>query len=364
MIRTAVLLLFLTVGTNADVQPESVGETLLTEPQDSWFIAKGTLGPGYIFDGRDGTMKGLLSLSPWTPSVVRHPDRAELYAAEVHYSRTYRGERTDIVSVIDHATLTPVAEIPIPNKIASLTFPRYLSLLSDRRLLTVFNMTPAQSVSIVDTQSRSFLTELSTPGCALTMPVENRGFLMLCGDGTLQLVRLDSNGQEVSRVRSGAFFSVENDPVFDQPVSLGDSWQFISFEGLVYEASVDGDIISVTEPWSVMSDEDVGWRVGGRQIIAVSEMHDLLTVMVHQGGIDTHEDPGTEFWVFDRSSKRRIARVQVEAPINSMLVTAGDTPLLIASRALEPVVDVYDIITTKKQRSINAGEVVGLLLPY
>jgi len=230
MIRTAVLLLFLTVGTNADVQPESVGETLLTEPQDSWFIAKGTLGPGYIFDGRDGTMKGLLSLSPWTPSVVRHPGRAELYAAEVHYSRTYRGERTDIVSVIDHATLTPVAEIPIPNKIASLTFPRYLSLLSDRRLLTVFNMTPAQSVSIVDTQSRSFLTELSTPGCALTMPVENRGFLMLCGDGTLQLVRLDSKGQEVSRVRSGAFFSVENDPVFDQPVSLGDSWQFISFE--------------------------------------------------------------------------------------------------------------------------------------
>ena len=108
MIRTAVLLLFLTVGTNADVQPESVGETLLTAPQDSWFIAKGTLGPGYIFDGRDGTMKGLLSLSPWTPSVVRHPDRAELYAAEVHYSRTYRGERTDIVSVIDHATLTPV----------------------------------------------------------------------------------------------------------------------------------------------------------------------------------------------------------------------------------------------------------------
>lgn len=187
---------------------------------------------------------------------------------------------------------------------------------------------------------------------------------MLCGDGTLQLVRLDSKGHEVSRVRSNAFFSVEDDPVFDQPISFGDSWQFISFEGLVYEASVDGDIISVTEPWSVMSDEDVGWRVGGRQIIAVNEAHDLLAVMVHQGGIDTHEDPGTESWIFDRSSKRRIARVQVDAPINSMLVTAGDNPLLIASRALEPVVDVYDIITTKKQRSINAGEVVGLLLPY
>jgi methylamine dehydrogenase heavy chain len=364
MIRTAACFFLLTVGANADVQPETVGETLLTDPQDTWFIAKGALGPGYIFDSQDGTMKGLLSLSAWTPSVVRHPERAELYGAEVHYSRTYRGKRTDIVSVIDHATLTPVAEIPIPNKVASLTFPRYLSLLSDRRLLTVFNMTPAQSVSIVDTQSRQFVTELSTPGCALTMPVENRGFLMLCGDGTLQLLRLDSDGQEVSRVRSDVFFSVEDDPVFDQPVSFGDSWQFISFEGLVYEASVEGEVIRVTEPWSVMSDEDAGWRVGGRQIIAVNEALNLMAVIVHQGGIDTHEDPGTQFWIFDRSSKRRIARVQVDAPINSILITAGDSPILVASRALEPVVDIYDIITTKKQRSINAGQVVGLLLPY
>ena len=91
-------------------------------------------------------------------------------------------------------------------------------------------MTPAQSVSIVDVRDRRFVAELSTPGCALIMPVEDRGFLMMCGDGTLQLVRLDRNGEESERVRGDVFFSVEEDPVFDKPVRTDAGWKIAEMQ--------------------------------------------------------------------------------------------------------------------------------------
>ena len=361
--RAACLLLFGSVAFGA-VEPETIGKETLGDAKPSWFIAKGTMGSGYVFDAVDGEMVGLLSLSPWTPSVLRHPTRDELYGAEVHYSRRYGGERSDIVSVIDHATLSPVHEIDIPDKVASLAFPQYLSLMSDERHLTVFNMTPAASVSVVDVRDREFIGEISTPGCALQMAVEDRGFLMLCGDGTLQLIRLDRDGKETARVRSDVFFSVEDDPVYDQPVAVGNAWQLISFEGKVFEVTVDGDDIRVSDPWSILTDEDEGWRVGGGQVMAVHADMNLLFVLMHEGGKDTHEHPGKHVWVFDRTAQRRIAKIEVEQPVRSIMVTNTDDPSLIVARATEPVVEVYDVRTTKKQHTINAGQVVGVLLPY
>ena len=64
-------------------------------------------------------MIGTLSLTPWTPTVRRHPERGEIYAAETHYSRRHDGERTDVLRIYAHETLAPVGEIPIPNKIAA-----------------------------------------------------------------------------------------------------------------------------------------------------------------------------------------------------------------------------------------------------
>ncbi|HAE19790.1 MAG TPA: hypothetical protein DCG41_11280, partial [Verrucomicrobiales bacterium] len=153
---TAFLFLLIGLGAQAGIDPEPTPPPLesLGGPEPSWFLAKGTLGPAYLFDSETGEMQGLLSITPWTPSIIRHPTRKELYAAEVHYSRRTRGTRNDILSIIDHSSLSGVAEIDIPDKIASLAFPQYLGLLSDSRHLTIFNMTPAQSVSVVDVLNR------------------------------------------------------------------------------------------------------------------------------------------------------------------------------------------------------------------
>ena len=98
--------------------------------------------------------------------------------------------------------------------------------------------------------------------------------------------------------------------------------------------------------------------------MAVNEKLNLLFTIMHQGGIDTHETPGNEIWIFDRDRQKRIAKISTEALINNILVTQTQIPKLIASRALEPMVDVYDIRTLKKEHTIHAGPDVGLLLPY
>jgi methylamine dehydrogenase heavy chain len=85
-------------------------------------------------------------------------------------------------------------------------------------------MTPAQSVSVVDVVDREFAGEISTPGCAIIMPTGDRAFMMICGDGSLQYIELDANGAETGRERSKAFFSVEDDAVFDKPVLTDRGW--------------------------------------------------------------------------------------------------------------------------------------------
>ncbi len=349
-----------------DIAPETVSQTTLPEPSSTWFVAKNVMGAGFVFDAASAQMLGTLSLTPFTPTITRSELRNEIYAAEAYYSRRYRGKREDVLTIYDHANLAPIHEIDIPDKIASLNFLEYLSLLGDERFLTVFNMTPAQSVSVVDLQERRFVSEISTPGCALTMSAGERGFLMICGDGTLQLIQLDADGAEAERVRSKSFFSVDKDPVFDQPVRTNDGWQLISFEGKVFEVTLDAKRIRISKPWSVLTDEDKAeqWRVGGGQIMDVHRGLDLLYVLMHQGGVDTHEDPGTEVWVFSRATNSRIARLPLEKPTRSILVTQNESPLVIGSAAIEPNVQVYNGLTLKSESSIEVGAVVGSLRAY
>ena len=224
---------------HGEVTPEQPGSTTLGPPSSSWFIIKNVMGSGSVFDAANGEMLGTLSLTPWTPTVVTHPERREVYAAEVFYARQHDGERTDVLRIYAHETLAPVAEVPLPPKVASL-HQHYMALLEGDRYVVVFNMTPAQSVSVVDVVERRFVGEISTPGCASTLAAGERGFLMVCGNGTLQWIGLDANGEEAARVRSGVFFDVDEDPLFGKPVPSGDGWQFMTFAGQAMTASVEG----------------------------------------------------------------------------------------------------------------------------
>ena len=361
--RVAALAATLAAATSlsgAGVVP-SPGTTVELGPAaPTWFVSKSVLGAGFVFDAADGEMQGTLSLTPWTPTVRRHAGRGEIYAAETHFTRTYDGERTDVLRVYAHNTLSPVGEVPIPNKMTAV-HRHYLALLSGGRYVTVFNMTPAQSVTVVDVENRSFVGEISTPGCATTLPAGERGFLMLCGDGTLQWIGLDENGAEAARVRTEPFFSVEDDPLFDQPTQTSAGWQFTSFAGLTREAVVEDGQISLGEPWSLLGEGDDGWRPGGAQPATFDAGLDLLVTLMHQGGADTQDDAGPEAWLHHRATQRRIGRIKFDEPASAVLVVEGDEPLLLA--AVGAGVRVYDLRTGRRLRTVE-GAGGGALLRY
>ena len=73
---------------------------------------------------------------------------------------------------------------------------------------------------------------------------------------------------------------------------------------------------------------------------------------MHEGPIDTHHEPGTEIWVLDSNSKRRIGKIELDTPANSVLVTQESNPKLLIVDS-EGGSHVYDAITLSYERSIE-----------
>jgi methylamine dehydrogenase heavy chain len=344
-----VLATFVGPAYGAPLVPETVGRAVLPEAQPSWFTILGR-DSSYIFDAADGEMKGLISHSGYSPAIVSLPSRKEAYVVESYYSRGVTGTRSDVLTVVDLTDLTTKTEIDIPDKAGALSFRHHIGLLGDERHVVVFNMTPAQSVSIVDVVDREFAGEIAIPGCAIIMPTGSRGFLTICGDGTLQLIQLDENGLEADRVRTKPFFVVEEDPVFDRVVKTRDGWLLVSHEGLIREVSVDGNRVKVGDAWSMLSDEDgtggdnkgkdkkggekrstnteESWRPGGAQPFTIHRGTSLLYALMHKGKVDTQDENGTEIWVFDTERRKRVARLELPVEASNILSSQEPAPRL------------------------------------
>lgn len=339
---------------SAQVDPEQVGTETMQAPGKNWFISK-TRGGGYIYDADSGEMHGLISLSGYTSSIEIDKRRKQFYAPEMYYSRGVHGERSDVVAIYDFDNLSPVGEVEIPKKIAVLGFRRHVGMLSGGRHFLVFNMTPAQSVSVVDVEERRFVGEISTPGCAMIMPVEDNDFLMICGDGTLQLIQLDEQGNETNRERSKEFFKVLEDPIFDRPVPTTDGWLLISHAGKAFDVTVEGSKIRVSKPWSLLDEEEEeqNWRPGGGEFASLHQPTGLLYVMMHKAEKDyTHHDSGTEIWVMSASDRRRLERIELEVPAYSLFVTQTGEPKLIVGDE-EGGLHVYDAIKLSLDMTIE-----------
>ena len=346
---------FLLLGAPAsfsDITPERAGIETLGQPTDDWFINRSRAG-AYLFDSASGDMLGLLSLTPYTPAIAVNRSRGEVYAAESYWSRLYRGKREEVLTVYDITTLSPVAEIDIPDKIAEVIGDTNIGLMGNGRHVTVYNLTPAQSVSVVDVESRQFTAEISTPGCGMIMPVNDASFLMVCGDGSVQLIQLAEDGTESNRARSDRFFSVEDDAVFDRAARTRDGWLLVSHAGLAYDVSVDGARISVSQPWSMVSDaeRDELWRPGGTGLLTVHRSNNLAFILMHQGKVDTHHEPGSELWIFDTDKHKRVMRWALDTPWSNILVLQGERPRLIAHTD-DGELQVYDALQQRFERTI------------
>jgi methylamine dehydrogenase heavy chain len=360
----AVFLVLIAPASYAEITPEESTVETLGQPNDDWFINFSTAG-AYLFDSADGNMLGMLSLSAFTPAITVNRSRGEVYAAESYFSRVYRGTREDVLTVYDISTMSPVAEIDIPDKFLEVTGDSNIQMMGNARHLVLYNYSPAQSVSVIDVESRQFVGEISTPGCGMIMPVNNASFLMICGDGSLQLIRLTDDGTESTRVRSDSFFSVDEDPVFDRIARTRDGWLLVSHAGLAFDVSVDGSEISVSEPWPMVSDEDRKelWRPGGFGLITVHRDSNLVFILMHQGGVDTHHELGSELWIFDADEHKRVMRWILDDPWANILVLQSEQPRLIAVTE-EGKLQIYDALQQRFERAIDEPGPGGLLQAF
>ncbi len=304
----------------AEVAKEAIGrvEVLPHPPSPHWaWVSDVLLRRGALLDLDRGEFLGMISTGYFSQTAVFPPSGSEFYLPETYYSRGSRGERTDVVTVYDAGTIAPVAEIVIPPKRAINVLPSgNAALLDEGRFLVVLNMTPATSVSVVDLRERRFVGEVSIPGCALVFAGGPRRFFSLCSDGSLLAVTLDSRGREQGRTRSAPFFAPLDDPVTEKAVRYHDTWLFVSFEGHVHPVDVSGDEIVPAASWSLFDEDDreEGWRIGGIQHLAVHEPTGRLYSLVHQGGVDTHKEAGSELWVYDPDEQERRERIELPHP--------------------------------------------------
>lgn len=74
----------------------------------------------------------------------------------------------------------------------------------------------------------------------LNYPIGNRRFASLCGDGSLQVVTLNDQGQETARSRT-PFFDPNAEKLVERAVNVGDTYYFTTTTGTVRPVDFAGD---------------------------------------------------------------------------------------------------------------------------
>lgn len=325
------LLISLGIGL-AQLSPETSSTKTLPGWQAHWIFVLDSNFPylmankAVLLDGDRLDMVGMISLG-YLANLELAPDGREVYAIETFHSRLTRGERTDVVTVYNAQTLLPVAEIPIPAKRFLVVTKRPTTgLTPDGRFLLVYNFTPSTSVTVVDVRARKFVGEVETPGCSFVYPTAPRRFVMLCADGTVLGVTLNDEGRAQSLSRSGQIFNPDVDPVFEHVAQLGSRLFLVSYKGRIYEVEGGESTPRLLRSFPL---PDEGFRPGGWQL-AATHPNGLLFVLVHQGGEWTHKQAGEEVWVVNLREGKRVDRIRLVEPANSIYVTRDEKPLLFA----------------------------------
>jgi len=366
--RMVLILGLLLIHGVANAQWDSItgGTTTVPETNAHWFSLRGG-NTAFLVDGDAGVVKGTLALSRFSPAISSHISQGKIYSYGSFYSRDVYGDRTDMVLIYDVPTASPIGEIELPPKSAGIGHSGMIGLIKEK-FIGVWNITPAMSVSLANIQSNEFVGEIATPGCAAVYPTAE-GFLMPCGDGTIQYIALSDDGEETDRARSRVFFDVMVDPVYDYAVPAGEGWMFVSLEGLVYEVTVEAGQVVVSEPWTinvasddladingVKRNDDDDWRIGGRQPFAYNAATGLfMAVMKKGGGQELFEKPGTEVWAFNMNTKRRGYRLKMEGEdtVSSVQLTPDADPLLVI--ATGDGITIHEARTGRKLRSMDVS---------
>ena len=367
--RTAfVCLLGSAVTSAADFEPEAVGkvETLPAQYPEHWVMIH-DFSFFHMFEGEvlvvdplaediGAQYKGMMPAS-FIAAYTRSRKRNEHYVTETFYSRGTRGgERTDVVTIWDPASLTVMAEVEIPPKrITGMPKETMVGLIGGERFLGVYNFTPGQSVSIVDLQERTFVGEVPTPGCGFLLPNGRRSFTSICSNGALLTTHLTAKGKLDKATKSEVLFDAQDDPIFEGAALADGTAYFPTFQGNVLPIDISADEINAKDMWALTGPDEKNWRPGGiRPAIADSAGVGYFLMHGH-GGEGTHKDGGSEVWVYDLAQGKRTGRIELKNWGLSLGASGtGDNRLLFVTNS-DLAIDVYKLPSAEFVQTLNVG---------
>ena len=375
-ISVAAATLLACVTAQAEFEPEEVGvvEKLPSDYPDHWLMAHDGAFP-YLLEGRvhvldpladtsSGQVKGILTAS-FFGAYQRSAVRNEHYVVESFFARGGRGgERKDFVTIWDPATLTVLDEIEVPAKrVSGMPKTTMVGLLGNDRFLAIYNFTPAQSVSIVDLEKRTFVGEVMTPGCGFIVPTGKRSFTSLCSNGTMLTSHLDADGRLEGTSRSEQWFDANDDPIFETPAILDGIAYFPTFTGEVLPVDVSGREVKAQDRWSLAQNEqEKSWRPGGARLILTDSAGTGYILMHPEGGEGTHKNGGPEVWAYDLAAGERLARIPLENWGLSLGTSgSGDGRLLLVTNA-DMAIDVYSLPDGEYMKTLTSGGLLPIML--
>jgi methylamine dehydrogenase heavy chain len=96
-------------------------------------------------DGDEADMAGLISAGQ-LPNMVMSTDKSRLAVVETYWSRGSRGDRVDVVTAYDTASLSPQGEVVLPEgRVLTMTKKWDAAETPDGRYILSYNMTPAMT---------------------------------------------------------------------------------------------------------------------------------------------------------------------------------------------------------------------------
>jgi methylamine dehydrogenase heavy chain len=303
-------------------------------------------GKTLVIDGDHGRLEGMFNQGYWSNFAIA-PDGSAIYGADTYFEKHTRGKRQDFVVVRDARTLEVLKDIPLPNGRFLVVSKKYnFGVTPDGRYGLSYNLAPRTTVSVVDLKLGQYVGDIDIPGCGLIFPQSPDQFTTLCADGSVATVTFDDKLKTTSE-RVKKVFDAEKDPVFEHS-----GWDkhdrmlyLVSYSGSVIPLDLTGAVAKRQTPWSLTSPEEKadGWRPGGWQVTHFHVPSRHLFVLMHRGHEWTHKDPGTEVWVFDVRTQKRLQKIKLSKPAQSIAVSQDDSPLLYTIVDGAPQIVTYNV---------------------
>ena len=285
----------------------------------------------YILDGSTGAVEGMFNQAYW-PNFAVSPDGTELYAVDSYWEKHTRGRRSDYIVVRDARTLEVKDDIPLPAGRLLIVSKKYnFDVTPDGHYGLTYNLAPQTAVSVTDLKARKPVGAIGIPGCGLIFAQAPQRFSTLCADGSVATVTFDESAK-ASIQRAAGIFDAKNDPAFEHSAwdKRHQMLYLVTYHGSVVPVSLAGEQAAAGTPWSLTTapERAAGWRPGGWQVSHFHSDRGRLYVLMHRGRDWSHKNSGTEVWEFDAASGKRLQRIRLPEPAQSIAISQDGDPLL------------------------------------